>query len=73
MLKMLKCILIAAADLVAPALVVLMALASFNYIKDCNWLGTITCLVGSMIPAGLVYTASMRQDDMIEYTDEDNK
>ena len=72
MLKMLTCVLMAAADLVAPAMVVIMALAAFNYVKECNWLGTATCLVGSMIPAGLVYTASMRQDDMIEY-DEDDK
>lgn len=73
MLKMAKCVLMAMLDLIAPAIVVIMALAAFNYVKECNWLGTATCLVGSMIPAGLVYTASMRQNDMIEYTDEDDK
>lgn len=72
MFKNVKMVLMAILDLIAPATVVLMALAAFDYIKACNWLGGITCMIGSMIPVILIYTHQYRQDDMIEY-DEDNK
>lgn len=71
MLKMLKCVLMATLDLIAPATIVLMALASFEYIRACNWVGAITCMIGSMIPAGLIYTHHLREDDVIEYTEDE--
>lgn len=73
MLKTMKCVLMAIADLIAPATVVLMSLAAFDYIKNCRWIGAITCLIGSMIPVMLVYTHHFREDDVIEWTSDNDE
>lgn len=70
MLKKIECVLMIVADIMAPALLMIMVLAAYGYFKDGNTLGGLTCMVGSAIPTVCIYTHHLREDDAIEYEDE---
>ena len=71
MLKKIECVLMMIADLASPAILMLMVLAAYCYFQDGNTLGGFTCVIGSMIPTMVIYTRHMREDDVIEYDEEE--
>lgn len=71
MLKKIECVVQLIMDLAAPAVLMLMVLAGFGYFQDNNTLGGFTCVVGSMIPTACIYTHHLREDDVIEYDEEE--
>lgn len=73
MLKKIECVLMMIADLVSPAILMLMVLAAYCYFQDGNSLGGFTCVIGSMIPTMVIYTRHMREEDYIEEYEEENE
>ena len=71
MLKKIECVLMTIADLVSPAILMLMVLAGYCHFQDGNALGGVTCIIGSMVPTILIYTRHMREDDVIEEYEEE--
>jgi hypothetical protein len=73
MLKNLESVLMMIADLVSPAILMLMVMAAYCYFQDGNTLGGITCIIGSMIPTMVIYTRHVRENDYIEEYEEENE
>lgn len=73
MLKYLESVLMMIADLVSPAILMLMVMAAYCYFQDGNTLGGITCIIGSMIPTMVIYTRHMREDECIEEYEEETE
>lgn len=73
MLKKIECVLMMIADLVSPAILMLMVMAAYCYFQDENTLGGITCIIGSMIPTMVIYTRHMSEDECIEEYEEETE
>ena len=73
MLKKIECVLMMIADLVSPAILMLMVMAAYCYFQDGNTLGGITCIIGSMMPTAVIYTRHLREDECIEEYEEETE
>lgn len=73
MLKKIECVFMMIADLVSPAILMLMVLAAYCYFQDGNTLSGFTCIIGSMIPTIVIYTRRMREEDCIEEYEEETE
>ena len=71
MFKKIECVLMMVADLMAPAVLMFMVLASYTSFQDGDYLRGFTCIIGAMVPTALIYTHHLREDDVIEEYDEE--
>lgn len=73
MLKKIECVFVMLMDLVAPCVLILFALSAYDCFIDGDMLRGATCIVGATIPTACIYTRHLREDDYIEYDEEETK